>query len=137
MPQRIAVTAVLLVGLAIAFVLLRAGASKMVVDAPLPPHALYLLWAAFATVWITLAAAWFVSTLCTRPRRSTPVRSSAVLVVCALGFLCVGEVAAYVAKHPNSQSSRWYAIAVFIAGVGAIAVAGRWAERLLVRPAAA
>ena len=70
MSQRIAVIVVLLVGLATAFVLLRSGASKMVVDAPMPPRALYLLWAAFATVWIAIAAAWFVSPLCSRPRRS-------------------------------------------------------------------
>lgn len=137
MPQRIAVIVVLVVGLATAFVLLRTGASKMVVDAPMPPRALYLLWAAFATVWITLAAAWLAATLCARPRRSNPVRSSAVLVVCALAFLCVGDVAAYVGKHPNSPSSHWYAIVVFFSGVAVIAVLGKWAERLLVRPATA
>ncbi len=137
MSQRIAVTAVLLVGLVTTFVLLRTGASKMVVDAPMPPRALYFLWAAFATVWITIAAAWFVSTLCARPRRANPVRSSAVLVVCSLALLCVGEVAAYVGKHPNSPSSHWYAIGVFFIGVAVIATLGKWAERLLARPATA
>ena len=109
----------------------------MVVDSPMPPRALYLLWAAFATVWITLAAAWFTSTICARPRQSSSVRSSAVLVACALAFLCVGEVAAYVGKHPNSPSSHWYAVAVFFSGVAVIAVLGKWVERLLVRPATA
>lgn len=57
--------------------------------------------------------------------------------MCTLALLCVGEVAAHIGTHPNSPSSHWYAIVAFFIGVVVIAVLGKWAERLLARPATA
>ena len=83
-------------------------------------QAWYLMWAGVAAVGITLAACWLVSAAGSRPRRRSEVRSAAVVLLCTLEMLGVGEAAAYVATTATQQRGA----AVFLAGFAAVALMG-------------
>lgn len=87
----------------------------------------YLLWAAMATVGVTVTAAFLVQSIEMRPRSRPAIARSALGVLCALALLGLGEAAVYVAERPSTMDARLAAqtsaFQLFVGGVLGISAA--------------